>query len=118
VSHIYGVISLEKKENKVIIEKNSADILDYIKAGIFLLIALPFIIISFVFVAILAFLTHGGYKKCQHWRECPWYNEKDRTCVEDMGMYHNYDKPSGCYHSISEKKEELKKQGKKLRKLR
>lgn len=112
--HICGVISLGKKDS----EEEKEGILDWIRIVLLMIIILPFLIIGGLIVAIYAILEGRNWRKCSHWRECPLYNPKDITCNDEFGMYSGFDKPSGCYISIDEKKAKLKIQGKKLRRLR
>lgn len=114
MSLICGVINLEKEES----EEKKEGILDWIRIMLILIIIAPLLIIGGIFVIILALITGSKWRDCEHWRECPWYNPKSSTCNEDMGMYSGFDKPAGCFISVSERKEELKKQGKLLRRLR
>ena len=80
------------------------------------ILILPFLIVGGIFTIILA-VVKPQYSNCPHWRECPWYSKESETCNEEFGMY-SYDKLSGCCIKLNEKKEELKKIGKKLRRLR
>ena len=113
MSLICGVINLEKEES----EEKKEGIIDWIRIIIVMLLFLPFLIIGAILIFIYIILE-GRDWKCKHWKECSWYNPKNITCNEDMGMYSGFDKPAGCFISVSERKEELKKQGKVLRRLR
>lgn len=113
MSHTYGVINLERKEHKEIqvqrVKKEGT--IELIVAALAMIIFLPLGIVWFV-------LAITDNNKCKHWRECPWYKKGDHTCTKDQGMYYNFNSPGGCYLEVEKRKEELRKQGKILRKLR
>ena len=111
MSHICGVINLVKKENKI-------DIFDWMRAGVVFLLMLPFLIIGAILIVIYTFIDKRDLNKCEHWKECPWYNDKSVTCNEDFGMAYGYNRYGGCFESVKKRKEELKEQGKALRRLR
>jgi hypothetical protein len=110
VSHIYGVINLEKREIKEVKVKKEG-VIEYIIMGILMIVLFPLIIPGIILV-----ITDKN--KCKHWRECPLYRKSDSVCNKDQGMYYDYDRPGGCYYNIEQRKEELKQQGKRLRRLR
>jgi hypothetical protein len=93
-------------------------VIDWIKSIIFLIILIPILIIGGIFVLFLAILTGPNWKRCTHWKECPWYEWNSYTCNEDFGMAYGYGRPGGCYIRMDERKKELNKEDKKLRRLR
>jgi hypothetical protein len=111
---MFGVINMERKENK---EKTT--ILEAIHGSIVFILFFPIIVVGFIFILVMI-LTEGKDKwgKCEYWRVCPMYHTDSLICNEDMGMYSGFNKPAGCYFAVQSRIKELKEQGKVLRKLR
>jgi len=117
---ICGVINLAKKESNNF-EERDMNIWDYLRIAFFailFIILIPLFILGAVILVVMGLLFHKYWNRCDHWRECPWYNPRDGTCMEYGGFFYDYDRPAGCYRTMQDKKETLKKKGKALKRIR